>query len=151
MKFYKAGDQTKEGLNRHQIDSRSIFEEIPLKVHNSNLVHAFLYELRENSAVTCEFDRLDMSQHGMVAGDLKALGEAVHEYAQEQGRYQFYQRSMARQKNQTDRTALAAPSRLDIFLITHAMRQLCNEVGNQSNAAYTRLFVTENPSQAKQQ
>jgi hypothetical protein len=29
------------------IQASGIFEEVPLKVHNSHLVHAFLYELRE--------------------------------------------------------------------------------------------------------
>eukprot|EP00474_Spongospora_subterranea_P008974 CRZ09432.1 hypothetical protein [Spongospora subterranea] len=150
MRFYKAGDQSREGFNRFQVDSRSIFEELPVKVHNSNLVHAFLYELRENGAVACEFDRLDMHQHRSVADSLRALGESIHEYSQEQGKYQFYQRSAARQKLQADKGygSLTPPSRLDIFLITHSMRELCNEINNQSSSAYTRIFASEGLMQA---
>lgn len=43
-----------------------------------------------------------MNQHSMITNDLNSLGDAIHEYSQEQGRYQFYQRSVARQKLQQE-------------------------------------------------
>ncbi|CEP01008.1 Eukaryotic translation initiation factor 3 subunit H [Plasmodiophora brassicae] len=148
MAFYKAGDQTRDGFARHNIDSNRIFEEVPLKVHNSNLVHAFLYELRESGTVSCEFDRLSMSQHAILARDLKALGESVHGYAQEQSRYQFYQRNLARQKIAGSGAVPTAPSRLDAFLVTHTLRQICNQVNDLAATAYTRMYVAESLSAA---
>jgi hypothetical protein len=36
---------------RKLFETSAIFEEIPIKVHNSHLVHGFLYELREQKAM----------------------------------------------------------------------------------------------------
>lgn len=51
MNLYATKDFTRDSFARHQVSSEDIFQEIPLKVHNSHLVHAFLYELRESGNV----------------------------------------------------------------------------------------------------
>jgi hypothetical protein len=51
MNLYASKNLSRESFARHQVSSRDIFDEIPLKVHNSHLVHAFLYELRERGDI----------------------------------------------------------------------------------------------------
>lgn len=57
MELYADGDLSHVGFSKFGVDSTNIFEEIPIKVHNSHLVHGFLYELREDKSMGCQFDR----------------------------------------------------------------------------------------------
>lgn len=47
MKLYEKGKFTYEMFTKNGLDSTDIFQEVAVKVHNSHLVHGFLYELRE--------------------------------------------------------------------------------------------------------
>ena len=44
--------------------SADVFEEIPMVIHNSHLIHAFLFEMREaSSAADAEFELLSIDDH----------------------------------------------------------------------------------------
>jgi len=77
-----------------------VFEELPIKVHNSHLIHAFLYELRENNSMNCDYDRLSVSSQVVLEKHLSSISTALDDYANEQGRFQFYQRLVGRVKAQ---------------------------------------------------
>ena len=76
-----------------------VIEELPIKVHNSHLVHGFLYDLREQRALSCEFDRLNVSVSNVLEKNLDTLSRLIDDYGQEQGRFQYYQRQVVRQNN----------------------------------------------------
>jgi translation initiation factor 3 subunit H len=152
MQLYGSGDLTREAFAKSattKSDNELMFEEIPIKLHNSHLVHAFLYEVRmmQDGRDPAAVDRLSMGQHDTIAHDLSTLGDHIHDYAQEQGRYQFYQRTMARHQAaggaSGGRNVPTAPSRLDTFLVSHQMRLLCEQINQQNSAAYTRYFVSQ--------
>lgn len=100
MKLYAKGDFSHSGFADFKLDSTGIMEEIPIKVHNSHLVHGFLYELRENKNMSCDFDRLNLGCDGSMKKSLKTLSSCIDDYSSEQSKFQFIQRQIARLKVQ---------------------------------------------------
>jgi len=82
--------------------SSDILQKLPIKVHNSHLVHAFLYELREDKArpASCDWDRLHMDAGGYLEKNIDALSHCIDEHTAEQGKFQYHQRLVQRQKQQ---------------------------------------------------
>jgi len=83
-----------------QKNVNDIFTELTIKVHNSHLVQAFLYELREHKSMRCDFDRLSLSSTPFVEKNLDLLSSTIDEYSSEQNKFQYYQRQVAKQKLQ---------------------------------------------------
>lgn len=100
MQLYAKGDFSHTGFAEFKLDSRGIVEEIPIKVHNSHLVHGFLYELRENKAMSCDFDRLGLGCDGAMKKSMKIMASCIDDYSSEQSKFQFIQRQITRQKTQ---------------------------------------------------
>lgn len=100
MKLYEKGKFTYESFIKNDLDSRDIFQEVPIKVHNSHLVHGFLYELREEKSFTADSDRLGLSYSAFINKNMQVLSGCIDDYANEQGKFQFYQRVLNRQKVQ---------------------------------------------------
>lgn len=98
MKLYAKGELSHTNFFEHNIDSNGIFEEIPIKVHNSHLVHGFLYELREDSSMNCDFSRLSVSNQPFIEKTLGVLSHCIDDYSSEQSKFQYIQRQIARQK-----------------------------------------------------
>lgn len=100
-----------EEFNKLGLDSCDIFQQVPIKVHNSHLVHGFLYELREEkfhaksvSEVdrnwSSDLDRLNLNYSNFLEKNLSHLGTAIESYSMEQGKFQFFLRAQQRQKQQ---------------------------------------------------
>lgn len=81
-----------------QFETSVIFEEIPIKVHNSHLVHGFLYELREQKAMRCDFDRLALSTSSFLEKNLDMLGAFIEDFSTEQGKFSYHSRQVTRQR-----------------------------------------------------
>lgn len=96
LEFYKGKDFSHINFAKHGIDSSSIFEEIPMKVHNSHLVHAFLYELQEKKMFGCEFDRLDLSGDGILKRNLDIMSSSIDDLTQDHSKFQFHQKQVHR-------------------------------------------------------
>lgn len=100
-----------EELNKLGLESSDIFQQVPIKVHNSHLVHGFLYELREekmHAASVSDVDRhwssnlerVNLNYSAFLEKNLTLLGNTIEQYSQEQGKFQFFLRALARQKQQ---------------------------------------------------
>lgn len=100
-----------EELNKLGLESSDIFQSVPIKVHNSHLVHGFLYELREEKmgATTLvdvdrnwssNLERVNLSYSAFLEKNLTLLGASIENYSQEQGKFQFFLRALQRQKQQ---------------------------------------------------
>lgn len=84
---------------RNGVASADIVEEVPIKVHNAHLAHGFLYELREQKASEAvESERLVLAGHESLERNLELISDRIDGYSSEQGSFQFYQRSVARQE-----------------------------------------------------
>jgi len=90
----------KKVFNPSSRGASDILEELPIKVHNSHLVHGYLYELREQKQMSCDFDRLNLTASGLLEKNLENLSRLIDDYGQEQSKFQYYQRMVARQKGQ---------------------------------------------------
>jgi translation initiation factor 3 subunit H len=105
MKFQatRESKSKRETLSDAHITSADVLEELPIKVHNSHLVHGFLYELREHKHLNCDYDRLDLTVSPFLEKSLDLTSNLIDSYAQEQGKYQYYLRQLARQKQNQER------------------------------------------------
>lgn len=151
MEMYLGGDLSSQGFAKFSVDHNSIFEEIPIKVHNSHLVHGFLYELQEKGSMNCEAERLHMSSGPFLEKTLGVLSGCVDEYASEQSKFQYQQRLIARNKRATDDAegggepakAAQQPSRLETFLLANQLSNYCDQVQSASKNCFSKLYVAE--------
>jgi len=84
----------------HDLEWHEILEELEIRVHNSHLVHGFLYELRESGEFTCESERLSLWPWSgpFLERAVTLLSDSVDDYQTEAGRLAYYQRQVWRQK-----------------------------------------------------
>lgn len=82
------------------VEWSEILEELDIKVHNSHLVHGFLYELRESTQFTCDSERLSLYPWSStyLHRSMHLLTDQVDDYMTEAGRLAYYQRQLYRQK-----------------------------------------------------
>jgi hypothetical protein len=80
----------------NKVSSADIFEEIPIKIQNPLLLHALLYELRDQKNLSNNLDRLDLSSAAILKKNLRRLEETIDEYVSEQSSYLFHQKKVAR-------------------------------------------------------
>jgi len=164
MRLYKKNDFSHEAFTKGHCDSHDLFEEVPIKVHNSHFVHGFLYELREGKQMSCHYDRLRASPYSFLQKNLDMLATSIEEYAAEQGKYQFQQRQNARERQAllAKRQAInekrrqvgqdplpeetflpPPPSRLETFLITNQITQHCQQIVQASVQGFNKLYVID--------
>jgi len=98
LEVFSKKDFTTRSFAKYDLTAQDIFAEVPIKVHNSHLVHGFLYELREQKTMSCDFDRLDLNSTPFIEKNLGVLSDVIDEYSSEQAKFQFHQRQVARQK-----------------------------------------------------
>ncbi len=101
MSLYAKGQFSTKALLAHDIKSSTIFEEVPLRVHNSHLAHAFLYSLRSAKAVDCTAARLDLSSAPLLekmVDHVAGVNGLVDEFAAEQDRRRPMQAAANRQR-----------------------------------------------------
>lgn len=172
MELYRSVSFTKESLLKSKVNYKEIFEEIPLKVHSSNLISAFLLEFQESHTLETDFERFDLSTASFLEKNLESLGESLDELAAEQNKFQYYQRNL--QKQQTQRAAwlqkrraenaarklsgepllpeedptnpifkpIPEPARLDSLILTSQINAYCKEINEFSANSFTKLFLT---------
>jgi translation initiation factor 3 subunit H len=168
MELFASGDFSHTSFSKRKLDSTRIFEEIPIKVHNSHLVHGYLYELREQKSMSCGFDRLHRSAGPFLTKTLGILSTHVDEYCSELNRFQFGQRLIARHtkllqeansirrdneariaagqdpldENGVPIKAPPQPSRLETFLIQNILRDYCDQIQSGTSLAFNQLYVS---------
>jgi len=90
MELCAKGNFTAKHFKELGVDPKSIFEELPIKIHNSHLVHAYLYELRETKVADCSAERLNVSAGPIIEkliDGVSASGGCIDEYSAELDRY----------------------------------------------------------------
>jgi len=169
MELFASGDFSHTSFSKRKLDSTKIFEEIPIKVHNSHLVHGFLYELREQKSMSCTFDRLHRSSGPFLTKTLGILSTHIDEYCSELNRFQFGQRLIARHQKLVQEAANSRrdnenriaqgldpldengvpikappqPSRLETFLIQNVLRDYCDQIQTGTSLAFNQLYVSK--------
>jgi len=168
MDIFRVGSFTKESLAKGQVSFNEIWEEIPIRIHNSGLISAFLTELEESGRVESDFEKLDLSTNPYLEKNLEALSDCLDVIAQEQQKFQIYQRNLQRQQSQRSvwlqkRRAENAqrkangeellpeddpsfkptpePSRLEALLTTNQISSYCTSINHFSGNSFAKLFL----------
>mmetsp|Transcript_30198 Transcript_30198/g.42111 ORF Transcript_30198/g.42111 Transcript_30198/m.42111 type:complete len:320 (+) Transcript_30198:24-983(+) len=169
MKQFGKNELSHTDFYENGIESTGIFEEIPIKVHNSHLVHGFLYELREDSSMNCDFSRLSVSNHPFIEKSMGVISHCIDDYEREQKTFQYVQRQISKQKStlqaieqkrvqenehraamgqdllpeELGTKSIAQPSRLESMLICNQMSNYCKQIQDAASLSFSKLHVTE--------
>lgn len=173
MKVFADQDFTHASFARHGVEPSDIMVEVPIQVHNSHLVHAFLYELRESKQMSTDHKRLNINVNSFVEKSVGVLGKCVDDYASEQNKLLYHERQLARQKTQQqnwlqkraadnelrakqnkpplpdDRSKVSAfkqiqkPWKIDTYLIANRMKHQCDQLLSDSAQGFNKLYVVE--------
>jgi len=142
----------------------SILVELPLRMRNPGLITTFLFDAQHFPTNLLVSRRIDFA-HAMnrAAAPLESYFEHccqwVDDLVEEQSKFQFYLRTIERNKDQTrwhnkrrtdvDDEADAPnwkttihPPRLDSLLITNQIQQYCSRIGGHSVCAFSKLHLT---------
>jgi len=166
MKMYatKAQSFTKESLESNNITFNNIFEEVPIKIHNSQLINALLYDMEGSDAVSAHFERLNLGFGPFLEKNLEFLAESLDDLASEQSKFQYYQKSLQRQQSQIQAyvqkkasegtpvspdddevlqqfKAPQQPSRLESLLVTNQINKYCEQINKFAGTSFTKLFL----------
>jgi len=171
IELYKSQSFTKDSLSKGNVSYDDIFEEIPVKIHNSSLITAFLTELEEQGTMESDFDRLDLSTNPFMERNLEFLIECLDDLGVEQNKFQYHQRAVQRQqaqqsawlqKRRQDNAALKLkgdeplpetdpsnpifkppqePSRLESLLITNQINNYCKQINHFAGNSFTKIFL----------
>jgi translation initiation factor 3 subunit H len=106
MQLYAAGKFVPKAMQKHAIDSKGIFDEIPLRVSNSHLVHGFIYGLRETRRFDCTAARLGLGAAPLLDKMVDLVSGpygCIDDFVTEQDRYKQQQVLANRQKAELQR------------------------------------------------
>jgi translation initiation factor 3 subunit H len=157
-------------LVRAEFTDRDIFEEVPVRLHNSTLVTALLTDWAfassssplssSDSRFVCDFDRLDLSTNPFLEKNLECLIDCVDDLTAEQSKYEWQKRKrlqsaqrrtrLGETADKDDAAAAAAaaaadkePSRLDQLLIANQMASYCEQIHAFAGLGVEKLFAME--------
>jgi len=141
-----------------------IFDEIPIKVYSSPLLHGLLYESRCHAVLSNNTDRLDLSSTSLLKKSLKKMEDGIEELVQEQSTYVFHQRKLARlaqdkeayeqRKKSSGEIVdeaemnrifkdIPTPSRLNAYVITNQLTEGVQHINDLCNQQFCKLYTMQ--------
>jgi translation initiation factor 3 subunit H len=158
MDFYGSANFTQESLASSRLAFNRIFEEIPIKITNSSLLKSFLFELENSKAVEkgTEFERLDLTINPFLEKNLEVLIQCVDDFANEQNKFQIYQRNLAKQQQYINKKKqqglteeelnvkpLQPPSQLESLLLTNQISNYCDQINSFASHSADKLYLLQ--------
>jgi len=171
MELYKTQSFTKESLKESNLTYEDVFEEIPIRVHNSHLVNAFLCDLADKGSADYDFERLNLSTNPFLERNLEFLIDAMDDLGAEQSKFRFFQNNQQRQqaqqaawlqKRRAENAArkkngeiplpeedpsnpifktIVEPSRLESLLLTNQISSFCKQMNQFSGSSFAKLYL----------
>jgi len=167
----------KSGKNSF-LEPSHIFEELPVIMKNPSLVRALLSDVstgqysadvgdgNEGGVATpygadTTLDRLDLSTNPYLEKHLEFLSTWVDDLSAEQGKFQYYMRSLSRGNDkrgdkrrgkQADEKKVPAaqawsssdaPKRLESLLLSNQIRNYCDQVDKFADGGFGKLFIMD--------
>ncbi|CAG9463120.1 unnamed protein product [Pedinophyceae sp. YPF-701] len=168
LKVFQEGVFTLEKLAETQLSWSEVFQEVPIRIHNSPLAVALMAELEANGSVSqLDENRLQVGVGHFLGRNVAHLGELMDDLLVEQQKTQNYHRLVARQQihmdtfrqrrrqenlerkargeeplPEEDPTAfkpVEQPSQLDNLLITNQLAAYCAQMNSFTSQALSRL------------
>eukprot|EP01133_Synstelium_polycarpum_P014226 gene14226-16785_t len=100
MDLFKDQVFSRDRLDSANLNFSDIFEQIPIKIHNSQLINALLYELDGADHMTTNFDRLNIGNNIYLEKVVEGMTDCVESLSQELGKVVSYQRNFQQQQFQ---------------------------------------------------
>jgi translation initiation factor 3 subunit H len=145
---------TKESFEEAGLSFSDIFEQIPIKIHNSHLISALLYDMKDSDVTSAHFERLNLSTNPFLEKTLEFLTECLDDLATEQNKYQYYQKNLQRQHNYLKKKAegeeeeeaqtskhIQQPNRLESLLITNQINNYCEQINTFVGTGFAKMFL----------
>lgn len=104
MEVMRKGDFTSLGFSQKTVLSSSIIEEVPISLHNSSLINAYLVELDQADEFCGENDvelsRLSISDKPVLEQSMEFLICDLDTLGKEQSKYSYFMRNLVRSHGQ---------------------------------------------------
>jgi len=116
MQFYAENDFGPRAVAKAKMAANAIFEELDIRIHNSHLVHAYLFDIAQfppSRALTNKSSRLHHSHRDGLEMNLKQLSGAIDAYSEQAQNFRiFYAMSSKNEaKREAFRTAIENENR----------------------------------------
>jgi len=94
-----------------------ILREIPVQIHNSYIVHAFLYDIQNLPEISCDYDRLTHWRNSQLSHNLTAMEHSIEDYYNLQNEYRKWQMKVNAVRRERDkrRTKCDSGSQIDLL------------------------------------
>eukprot|EP01083_Nonionella_stella_P263851 895789_1 len=105
MKFYEKHEFGPTAMSKGDISASDIFKELDVKIHNSHLVHAFLYEIAQlppQKSLTNGYDRLHHSHDDSLMVHLKQLSTSIDAYGDQTQSFRSYYSKSSKNKSKKE-------------------------------------------------
>lgn len=161
---------TADNVAQFKITHTNILEEIPVKIHNSELSKALLCELSKADNSASSFEKLDLSVNPYLEKHVESLQDEIdgmigqmenlHEYLREaqqnkQKRMKFLQERRAKNRDrkksgmellpeddsELDLKSIPEPSRLNALLVTKQISSYCDQINSYMANSKIKLDV----------
>ncbi|XP_063901109.1 eukaryotic translation initiation factor 3 subunit H-like [Zophobas morio] len=159
-------------IKNHGLTHEDIFQELPIEITNSPLARSLLAELETPRHKPDIFNKLNLAFHTFTEKNLELLIDGTEILTQDQNKYQYYLRHVARQQQAQEdlsrlreenerRTAeglpplnlseslvnatrpVIAPNRLDALLTYNQISNFCLQVDNFAANTFTKLYLLQ--------
>lgn len=157
-----------------KVSSINVFHELPIKLHNSNVVMALLLELEEDEETVIETQAVsfELNSGPYIEKHVELLIDCMDDLSNESYKLQFYERNVQRQKLMQQQAIAAKrkpdgsqrtqqeieeefagnpafkpiqpPSRLDSLLVANQISHYCEQVNKLSAQSLGKLYLLSN-------
>jgi len=104
-------------LAEADIGYSNIVREIPVKIHNSYLVHAFLLDIPREPSMSCHYGRLTHWRNSQLSHNLTAMEHSIEDYYNLQNDYRKWQMKVQGVRKERDRQRAKCQSGAQIEML----------------------------------
>jgi len=100
-----------------ELGYEDILHEIPIQIHNSYIVHAFLYDLQNMPEMCCDYARLTHWRNSQLSHNLTAMEHSIEDYYNLQNDYRKWQLKVNAVRKERDRLRTKCQSAAQIEML----------------------------------
>jgi len=118
--FYDLYTSKKVGhtaFSEANIGHEDLVREIPIQIHNSYIVHAFLYDLQHMPDMSCDYDRLTHWRNSQLSHNLTEMEHSIEDYHTLQNEHRKWQMKVNAVRKKRDQLRAKCDSGAQIDLL----------------------------------
>jgi len=101
--LFTSGNVGHTAFAEAELGFEDILCEIPIQIHNSYIVHAFLYDIQNMPEMSCDYDRLTHWRNSQLSHNLTAMEYSIEDYYNLQNDYRKWQMKVSAVRKERDR------------------------------------------------